>query len=111
MTCLRIASHALRAFAPLALVTSILSAADLHAARVACGTGIGTCTAPSCDGSTPRVVSTMQNTAFPIFGNVPGGFEVVVAEGFTHLDVLTAEDNADNPVVSALAAFLARNAL
>jgi pimeloyl-ACP methyl ester carboxylesterase len=72
---------------------------------------IGTCTAPSCDGSTPRLVSTMPNTAFPTFGNVPGGFEVVVAEGFTHLDVLTAEDNADNPVVSALAAFLARNAL
>jgi hypothetical protein len=72
-------------------------------------TSIATCAAPSCDG-TPRLVSTMPNTAFPTYGNVPGGFEVVVAEGFTHLDVLTAEDDAQNPVVPALAAFLARNA-
>jgi hypothetical protein len=34
---------------------------------------------------------------------------VVIAEGFTHLDVLTAEDTEDNPIVPALAAFLARN--
>ncbi len=70
---------------------------------------IGTCTAPSCDGTTPRLVTTLPNTAFPTFGNVAGGFEVVVAEGFTHLDVLTAQDDADNPIVPALAAFLARN--
>jgi len=72
---------------------------------------IGPCTAPSCDG-TPRIVdATMPNTAFPTFGNVNGGFEVVIAEGLTHVDVLTAEDNASNPIVPALAAFLARNAL
>jgi pimeloyl-ACP methyl ester carboxylesterase len=70
---------------------------------------IGTCAAPSCDG-TPRIVDpSTPSAAFPTFGGVPGGFEVVVAEGFTHLDVLTAEDDADNPIVSALAAFLARN--
>ena len=70
---------------------------------------IGPCAAPSCDG-TPRIVNATQpNAAFPTYGNVPGGFEVVVAEGFTHLDVLTAEDTEDNPIVPALTAFLARN--
>jgi hypothetical protein len=72
---------------------------------------IGACTAPSCDG-TPRIVdATSPNPAFPTFGDVAGGFEVVVGEGYTHLDVLTAEDEEDNPIVRALAAFLARNAL
>jgi pimeloyl-ACP methyl ester carboxylesterase len=70
---------------------------------------IGTCAAPSCDG-TPRVVdATMPNPAFPTFGGVPGGYEVVVAEGFAHVDVLTAEDDADNPIPAALVAFLVRN--
>jgi hypothetical protein len=72
---------------------------------------IGTCAAPSCDG-TPRVVdATMPNPAFPTFGDVAGGYEVVVAEGFAHVDVLTAEDTVDNPIPAALVAFLARNAL
>jgi hypothetical protein len=71
---------------------------------------IGTCTAPSCDATTPRVVDAANpNPAFPTFGDVAGGFEVHVNEGFAHLDVLTAEDNADNHVVGPLAAFLARN--
>jgi len=39
------------------------------------------------------------------------GYEVVVAEGFAHVDVLTAEDTVDNPIPAALVAFLARNAL
>ncbi len=74
-------------------------------------TSIAPCTAPSCNG-TPRVVNpTMPNTAFPTFGGVNGGFEVVVAEGLTHVDVLSAEDVAANPIVPALTAFLARNAL
>ena len=71
---------------------------------------IGTCTAPSCDGSTPRVVdASMPNPAFPTFGNVAGGYEVVMAEGFAHVDALTAEDDADNPIPAALEAFLKRN--
>ena len=71
---------------------------------------IGTCTAPSCDGTTPRVVdASMPNPAFPTFGNVAGGYEVVMAEGFAHLDAVTAEDNADNPIPAALEAFLKRN--
>jgi pimeloyl-ACP methyl ester carboxylesterase len=70
---------------------------------------IGTCAAPSCDG-TPRVVdAAMPNPAFPTFGGVAGGYEVVVAEGFAHVDVLTAEDDADNPIPAALVAFLVRN--
>jgi hypothetical protein len=70
---------------------------------------IGTCAAPTCDG-TPRVVDeTSPSTAFPTFGGAAGGFEVLIAEGFAHLDVVAAEDDAGNPVVSALADFIARN--
>jgi pimeloyl-ACP methyl ester carboxylesterase len=70
---------------------------------------IGRCAAPSCDG-TPRIVdASSPNPAFPTFGGAAGGFEVVIGEGYTHLDVLTAEDDADNPIVAALAAFLERN--
>jgi hypothetical protein len=75
------------------------------------GSSIGTCTAPSCDGTLRVVDAALPNPAFPTFGDVAGGFEVVVAEGFAHLDVLTAEDNADNPVPAALVAFLERNSL
>ena len=74
------------------------------------GNSIGVCTAPSCDG-TPRVVSaSLPNPAFPTFGDVNGGYEVVVAEGFAHVDVLTAEDDVDNPIPAALVAFIERNA-
>ena len=54
-------------------------------------------------------IASTPNPAFPTFGGVAGGFEVVMAEGFAHLDVVTAEDNADNPVPAALVAFLQRN--
>jgi hypothetical protein len=47
--------------------------------------------------------------AFPTFGEVAGGFQVFVNAGFAHLDVLTAEDNANNRVVAPLADFIARN--
>jgi len=74
------------------------------------GSSIGTCMAPSCDGTTPRVVdAAMPNPAFPTFGNVAGGYEVVMAEGFAHLDAVTAEDDANNPIPAALVAFLIRN--
>jgi hypothetical protein len=33
----------------------------------------------------------------------------VIAEGFAHLDVVAAEDDANSSVVSALADFIARN--
>lgn len=71
---------------------------------------IGPCTAPSCDGTTPRLVDAANpNPAFPTFGDVAGGFEVYISEGFAHLDVVTAENTADNQVINPLAAFLARN--
>jgi pimeloyl-ACP methyl ester carboxylesterase len=70
---------------------------------------IGVCTAPSCDG-TPRVVSaTLPSPAFPTFGGAAGGFEVVIDEGFAHVDVLTAELGPDNPGLEALLAFIERN--
>jgi hypothetical protein len=73
------------------------------------GVSIGVCTAPSCAGA-PRVVDRLNpNQAFPTFGGVNGGFEVVMAEGFAHIDIVTAEDNADNPVPAALFAFIQRN--
>jgi pimeloyl-ACP methyl ester carboxylesterase len=70
---------------------------------------IGPCTAASCDG-TPRVVdASLPNPAFPTFGGSNGGFEVHMNEGFAHLDVLTAEDNADNNVLEPLTQFIDRN--
>jgi hypothetical protein len=78
-------------------------------AFTAFATSIGTCTAPSCDG-TPRVVDrSSPDPAFPTLGGVAGGYEVVMAEGFAHLDVVVAEDDADNPIPAALVAFLKRN--
>ena len=73
---------------------------------------IGPCTTGSCTGSAPRVVDASNpNPAFPSFGGPDGGFEVYVSEGFAHLDIVTAEDNADNNVVGPLSNFLARNAV
>jgi hypothetical protein len=70
---------------------------------------IGPCTAPSCSGA-PRVVSaTTPNPAFPTFGGVAGGFEVVLNEGYAHIDIVSAEDDADNHVVGPLIDFLVRN--
>jgi pimeloyl-ACP methyl ester carboxylesterase len=72
---------------------------------------IGACAAPSCDG-TARIIDVDQpSAAFPTFAGVAGGFEVVIAEGFAHMDVVAAEDDADNPIVVALARFMARNAV
>jgi len=71
---------------------------------------LGTCTTPSCDGATARVVdATMPNEAFPTFGGVAGGFEVHMSEGYAHLDILTAEDGTHNQVIGPLVDFLARN--
>jgi hypothetical protein len=70
---------------------------------------IGTCTAPSCDG-TPRVVDAVTpNPAFPTLGAVEGGFEAHISEGYAHVDVVSAEDGPDNVVIGPLIDFLARN--
>ncbi|HSP98884.1 MAG TPA: hypothetical protein VL049_16805, partial [Candidatus Dormibacteraeota bacterium] len=71
---------------------------------------LGVCTAPSCTGA-PRVVdASTPNPAFPTFGDVAGGFEVHISEGFAHVDVLSAEDDGNNNVVAPLSDFIARNA-
>ena len=71
---------------------------------------IGPCTAPSCDGSTARIVdASLPNPAFPTLGDVAGGYEVYISEGFAHVDVVAAEDDADNNVLGHLADFLVRN--
>ena len=76
---------------------------------VAFASSIGTCTAPSCSGA-PRVVNaSVPSPAFPSFGDVAGGYEVHITEGYSHVDVLTAEDTAGNNVLAPLAAFLDRN--
>ena len=111
--------------------------ATVPGAFTAFAQSIGLCTAPSCDKSTPRVIDAgtpdgTPNDAFPTLGDVNGGFEVWVNEGFSHLDVCTAEDTvnaectdagnpyacctgagagtcAENHVVKPLSDFLERN--
>lgn len=74
------------------------------------GNELGTCTAPSCDGSTPRVVEREQpSIAFPTFGDAAGGFEVFISEGYSHVDIVSAEDDETNNVVAPLLAFIGRN--
>ena len=71
---------------------------------------LAACSAPSCDGTTPRVVDREQpNTAFPTFGDAAGGFEVFISEGFSHVDVVAAEDDETNNVVAPLLRFIERN--
>lgn len=78
---------------------------------VAFGQSIGACTAPSCSGSTPRVVNaSTPNPAFPTLGGVAGGFEAFISEGYSHVDIVTAEDAPHNQVVGPLVDFLLRNA-
>ncbi|HWP65319.1 MAG TPA: hypothetical protein VNO26_05345 [Candidatus Limnocylindria bacterium] len=74
------------------------------------GLSIGLCTAPSCDGVTPRVIDpSLPNTAFPTFGGVAGGYEVHLSEGFAHLDIVTAQDGPASNVAKPLVAFIKRN--
>ena len=47
--------------------------------------------------------------AFPTYGDVSGGYEVYISEGYAHIDVLTAEDREDNQVIGPLVQFLQRN--
>ena len=71
---------------------------------------IGPCMTPSCDSMTPRVVDEANpSEAFPTFGDVSGGFEVYISEGYSHLDILTADDDDTNNVISPLVGFIDRN--
>jgi hypothetical protein len=47
--------------------------------------------------------------AFPTFGDIAGGFEVYMSEGYAHTDVLTAEDDETNNVIGPLLDFLVRH--
>ena len=74
------------------------------------GQAIGICTAPSCDGSTARVVdASTPNTAFPTLGGINGGYEVHLSEGFSHVDIVSAQDGPRSNVVAPLIDFLVRN--
>lgn len=71
---------------------------------------IARCTALACDGVSDRIVDEINpNPAFPTFGDVSGGFEVYIAEGYAHLDVLTADDDQTNNVIGPLLSFMVRN--
>jgi len=70
---------------------------------------VAPCAAPSCNGTARVVDPALPSPPFPTYGGVGGGFEVYISEGYAHVDVLTAEDDATNQVVAPLAAFVARN--
>jgi pimeloyl-ACP methyl ester carboxylesterase len=71
---------------------------------------LATCVAPSCDGVTARVLDLNNpSPAFPTYGDVSGGFEVHMSEGYAHFDILSANDDETNNVVGPLLDFVARN--
>jgi len=71
---------------------------------------IGPCAAPSCDGVSGRILDRLNpNEAFPSFGDVAGGFEVYISEGYAHVDIVTADDDETNNVTAPLLAFIGRN--
>jgi pimeloyl-ACP methyl ester carboxylesterase len=74
------------------------------------GDTIGPCRAPSCDSVTPRILDRANpNEAFPTFGDIAGGFEVYISEGYSHVDIVTADDDATNNVIGPLLDFVTRN--
>jgi pimeloyl-ACP methyl ester carboxylesterase len=76
---------------------------------VAFGNSIAPCAAPSCNGTARVVDAALPNPAFPTLGGVNGGFEVHISVGYSHVDVLTAEDDSTNNVLGPLSDFIARN--
>ena len=50
-----------------------------------------------------------QPQARVVAAKFAGGFEVHLSEGYAHVDIVTAEDDADNNVTGPLLDFLARN--
>jgi hypothetical protein len=69
---------------------------------------IGTCMAPSCNGTTPRLVT--DHPINPTYGAIAGGYEVYMQEGYAHIDVVSAEDDPlHNNVLGPLLDFLTRN--
>jgi pimeloyl-ACP methyl ester carboxylesterase len=71
---------------------------------------IAPCAARACDGVTGRLVDEANpSPAFPTYGEIAGGFEVYISEGYAHVDILTAADDETNNVIRPLLAFLARH--
>lgn len=71
---------------------------------------IAPCSARSCTAGTPRTSPGQPAlVADRQYGGAAGGFEVFISEGYTHVDVLSADDNETNQVVRPLAAFIQRN--
>jgi pimeloyl-ACP methyl ester carboxylesterase len=71
---------------------------------------IAPCAAPACDGVTGRLVDAQNpSPAFPTYGEISGGFEVYIAEGYAHADVASAEDDETNNVIAPLLAFVVRH--
>jgi hypothetical protein len=71
---------------------------------------IAPCATSSCDGTTPRVLDrSTPSEAFPTFGDVSGGFEVYISEGYSHVDIVTADDDDTNNVIGPLVEFINRN--
>ncbi|UAW97180.1 hypothetical protein KEM63_10090 [Halopseudomonas nanhaiensis] len=72
---------------------------------------IAPCAAQSCEVGTPRMLSGAADlSAFPQFGGAEGGFEVYISEGYSHNDVLTADNDETNNVIGPLLSFIERNA-
>ena len=64
----------------------------------------------ACDGVTGRLVDEQNpSPAFPTYGEISGGFEVYIAEGYAHSDVAAAEDDETNNVIAPLLAFMVRH--
>jgi pimeloyl-ACP methyl ester carboxylesterase len=73
---------------------------------------IAPCAATSCTAGVSRTPAGQSPLAAArTYGGVAGGFEVHISEGYTHVDVLTADDRPDNKVLAPLAAFIARNSV
>lgn len=68
------------------------------------------CGADSCDGATGRILDRANpSDAFPTFGDIAGGFEVYISEGYSHVDIVTADDDETNNVIGPLLEFVSRN--
>ncbi|MBP6682533.1 MAG: alpha/beta fold hydrolase [Halioglobus sp.] len=84
--------------------------APVPAAFLGFADAIAPCSAPGCDGTTPRVLDRANpNEAFPTFGGTSGGYEVYISEGYAHVDIVTADDDEGNLVISRLLDFVERN--
>lgn len=71
---------------------------------------IAPCAAASCKAGVARTPAGQATlVANRQYGGVDGGFEVHMSEGYSHVDIVTADDDATNNVIRPLAAFMQRN--